>query len=393
MLDRNFILHLSLIEGVGSAVVAAIMKNKGSDVKASDLYSFSMQDWMQVYGLKEATAAKVVDGLFDKIMLTTELDLIARHDIKWASLFDDEYPQLLREIYMPPIILYWRGGDFNNRDKCLAIVGARASNDYGMRVVHTLVPDVVSAGLVVVSGGALGIDTHAHRATLNSGGKTIVVLGSGLLNLYPLSNTKLFDAIIGNGGIVLSSFPLRFAPLARNFPARNRIIAGLSHACLVVQAAEKSGALITAHYALEQGRDVFAIPGMFDDELSVGCHNLIKRGAKLIASAHDIIEEYGIARSAVPDKQLMLHDAVQYVKKERVETKNNNATAVKATSLLDGCTDVQKIIIGACAIPVSLDDIIQKTELDVSQIQSELFNLQLDGKVSQNFVGMWVCAQ
>lgn len=389
MVDKNFILHLSLIEGIGTTVISKIVNNKGSDVQTSDLYSLSIQEWMHFYGLTELKASKLVAGLSDKTVLATELDLIARHHIKWASLFDEEYPQLLREIYVPPAILYWRGGDFNDAEKRLAIVGARAANSYGARTVSSLVPDLVNAGLVIVSGGALGIDTYAHSAALKSAGKTIVVLGSGLLKEYPPSNKKLFDAIAAQGGIIVSSFPLLMDPLSGHFPARNRIIAGLSQGSLVVQAAEKSGALITAHYALEQGRDVFAIPGMFDDALSVGCHNLIKRGAKLVTCAQDIIEEYGVITPVVRDRQIMLHEAEQRVKKEII--KNN--TVQKVVPVLFGCTDVQKTLIEVCHKPVSLDDIVQKTELDMCQIQSELFNLQLDGKVSQNFVGMWVAVR
>jgi DNA processing protein len=270
------------------------------------------------------------------------------------------------------------------REKFLAIVGARKADNYGQRVIDALVPDLVAAHYTIVSGGARGIDTMAHEATLKNGGTTIAVLGSGLLNPYPHQNKKLFKSIIDHGGAMVSSFPLTAEPLAGNFPARNRIITGLSHGCLIVQAAQKSGALISAHYAMEQGREVFAVPGPFDNELSAGCNGLIQNGAKLVMNSADILNEFG-DRVVLPDKQVTEHKAMQLnFESVIVVAKKNNESAYAHYSTQ------QRIIIDVCKQPVSFDDIITRTQLASELVQAELFDLQLDGVVSQDFTGMWV---
>jgi DNA processing protein len=385
-MSRDFILHLSLIENIGPATVKRIVDSMRSDVTASDLYSFSVQNWINFVGLTEAVAQKIVDGLSNTKVLEAELLLIERHAVKWVTILDDEYPLLLGQIYSPPPVLYWYGGSFDDTKKHIAIVGSRAVNLYGERVTKTLVPDLVAADVVIVSGGALGVDALSHDATLQAGGKTIAVLGSGLLNMYPARNKPLFKKIIDSGGLVLSSFPLLMEPLPGNFPARNRIIAGLSHGSLVVQAAQKSGALITAHYALEQGRDVFAVPGAIDDALSAGCHELIQNGAKLVTCAADIVEEcaMNIHKSVVRDIQTTLHDAQQLIQKNSTQS-----IVEKVDDAYSDLSDIQKKIVYACKQSASLDDIIQATDLSMSVVQSELFNLQLDGKVMQDFIGMW----
>lgn len=385
-MSRDFILHLSLIENIGSATINTIVDIMRSDVTASDLYSFSAQDWMRYAGLREAVAYKVVAGLSDTKVLEAELLLIERHAVKWVTIIDDEYPLLLRQIYSPPPVLYWYGGSFDDTKKHIAIVGSRVANVYGERVITNLVPDLVAADVVIVSGGALGIDALAHNVTLRAGGKTIVVLGSGLLQKTLAFHRELFKKVIASGGLIVSSFPLLVGARPSNFPARNRIIAGLSHGCLVVQAAQKSGALITAHYALEQGRDVFAVPGAIDDSLSAGCHGLIQSGAKLVTCAADIVEEcaMNIHKPVVRDIQTTLHDAQQLIQKGTTQS-----VVEKIDHTYSDVSDAQKKIMYACKQPASLDDIIQATDLSMSVVQSELFNLQLDGKVAQDFIGMW----
>jgi DNA processing protein len=377
MLDKHFILHLTLIPTIGPAIIKKIQVLQRSGVETPDLYLFSSVDWMQSCGFNERIAQTLTAGLSNKKVLEDELQLIAHHNVQWVTVDDAAYPSLLREIYLPPALLYFQGniGDGAN---LISIVGSRKANFYGQRVVNTIVPEMVAAGWVIVSGGALGIDTIAHEATLNSGGKTIAVLGSGLLNTYPVSNRKLFKAIVDQGGCVVSSFPLLAEALPGNFPARNRIIAGLSHGCLVVQAAQKSGALITAHYALEQGREIFAVPGLIDDALSAGCHTLIQNGAKLVTSSADILSEYG-DRVMRHDVQTTLHDAQKLLQKE-----------VKLQQEVHQYTENQKKIMDACSRPASLDDIVHSTDLDMMLVQSELFDLQLAGKIEQSFTGMWV---
>jgi DNA processing protein len=380
MLNKNLILHLTLIEDIGSGTIQKIMLllrqgfegYKRSDVQTSDLYALSQSDWMNYFGFSENTAAKISAGLADQKLLEKELNLIEQNKIQWITILDEIYPQLLREIYLPPIVLYMQGADIFST-KCIAVVGARKANEYGQRIITTLIPDFVAAGYTIVSGGALGIDTMAHEAALKCGGKTIAILGSGLLRLYPSQNKSLFKRIIESGGIVASSFPLTMDSLPGNFPARNRIVTGLSRGCLVVQAAQKSGALISAHYAMEQGREVFAVPGNFDDELSAGCNALIQQGAKLVMNSADIFNEFG-DRISMPDRQQLIFQAAT------VETQK---TPVQIYS------EIQQKIMTACKRSMSLEDIAMITKLSFEQVQSELFNLQIDGVVEQDFTGMW----
>ena len=393
MMTKEFILHLSLIENIGAATIQTIMTTQRSDAQASDLYLFSPEQWRTVFGLSEKAADLITVGLADTQVLEKELLLIEQNNIQWATLFDDEYPAILREIYCPPAVLYWQGtAIFNDGAKSLAIVGSRASNTYGHKVVTTLVPEMVNAGWTIVSGGARGIDTTAHETAHKAGGKTIVVVGSGLLVTYPPSNKNLFKTIAEQGGLIVSCFPLLMEALPGHFPARNRIIAGLSHGCLVVQAAQKSGALITAHYALEQGRDVFAVPGPIDDPLSAGCHKLIQNGAKLVASCADILSEYG-QRVVMRDVQVTLHEAQKLVEKDiqHASIKSVRPEPVEGyrTVIDDSLTPNQQKIIQICARQSSLDDIIDATGFDMALLQAELFDLQIAGKIQQGFTGLW----
>jgi DNA processing protein len=393
MHNKEFILHLTLIENIGPAIIQKIRER--SDISVSDLYSFSQADWIHVFGFSEGASEKLADGLASTKILEEELALIEEHNVDWLTFEDETYPQLLKQIYLPPAVLYIMGGSLQSyeKQKLLAVVGARKADNYGQRVVNTLISDLVAAQYIIVSGGALGIDAMAHAATLQNGGTTIAVLGSGLLHLYPSSNKKLFASIIEHGGALVSSFPLRMQALPGNFPARNRIVTGLSRGCLVVQAAQKSGALISADYAMEQGREVFAVPGPIGDELSAGCNALIQKGAKLVTCSADILEEFGdrviVDNQVIQEKvkQLSLELAVAEISPKWGPQLKQSEDWGKNYSA------EQKIIIMACKKPISFDDIINSTQLSSELLQSELFNLQLDGIVSQDFTGMWVASR
>ena len=277
------ILHLSLIQGIGSATIRKII---GSFTSLSLLYTLSLKELQYNLPISAASAALIYQGLADKRLLENELLLCQRQGIQIVTVLDDTYPLLLKEIHIPPALLYVKG--VLNKQDWLAVVGSRTADSYGFKRVQELVPALVQRGYGIVSGGAVGIDTAAHEAVLSAGGRTIAVLGSGLLKPYPARNKQLFERIQERGGAVISSFSLLTEPKAGFFPVRNRIIAGLARGCLVVQASEKSGALITAYQALEQGREVGAVPGSVDNPLTVGCHNLIAQGDHLIASVNDL---------------------------------------------------------------------------------------------------------
>jgi len=228
-MHKNLILHLTLIENIGPAVIQKIKERfllrQGFEgqagISVSDLYSSSPTDWMHTFGFSQSTSEKLVDGLANTRILETELALIEQNNIQWVTFEDELYPQLLKNIYLPPAVLYYQGsfssghpdpsihptGTQGERSKLLAVVGARKADEYGYRIVNQLIPELVAANYTIVSGGALGIDAAAHAATIKSGGTTIAVLGSGLLLPYPSSNKKLFESIVANGGCLMSSFP------------------------------------------------------------------------------------------------------------------------------------------------------------------------------------------
>ncbi len=219
-----------------------------------------------------------------------EIELAKKNNIKILTIHDSAYPELLKEIYDPPLVLYVKG-NFEPCDcNAIGVVGSRGASFYGLSCAKEFSHYLSKAGITIVSGMARGIDTSAHRAALDAGGRTIACLGSGLLNIYPPENEMLFEEISENGAVI-SEFPLDTEPLAQNFPVRNRVISGLSRGVLVVEANQKSGALITARFALEQSREVFAIPGKLSSDTSRGTNDLIKQGAKMVTRPEEILED------------------------------------------------------------------------------------------------------
>ena len=215
---------------------------------------------------------------------------------------DDEYPRPLQEIVDPPPVLYASGTLLPQDNVAIGIVGTRHATLYGKKQAMRLAGGLARAGLTIVSGLARGIDAAAHRGALEAGGRTIAVLGSGLLNLYPPEHGELAEAVLDSGA-VLSEQPPRAEPMAGAFPQRNRIISGLSLGVIVVEAAERSGALITARLAMEQGREVFAVPGRVDDRNSRGCHRLLRDGATLVENVDDVLEQLGPLVEPTADEQ------------------------------------------------------------------------------------------
>ncbi len=338
---------------------------------------------MHRFGFSQKISQKLVDGLEDKQIVEKECELIERHSVQIATFGSEGYPEMLTHIYAPPPVLYWLGESVFNRSKTIAVIGSRCAHRYGEQVIEDFIPQLVNNGWVIVSGGAIGADSMAHRTTVQSGGKTVVVLGSGILRPYPASNEKLFDSILDSGGALVSSFPLKTQARPGNFPARNRIIAGLSRGCVVVQAAQKSGARITAQFALEQGREVFAVPGPIGDVLSAGCHGLIQEGAKLVSCADDIIAEFGISLGSVAAQS---HKRNTKVFEPRRSPKKVCVSSCEAIPQPKGPAGA---IIFACKQPCSIDDIAVKTGVEMEQLHAILFELQVSGQIRQNFAGLW----
>lgn len=389
--NKQILLHLSLIDGVSSATIAQIMVNKPDAIDLADIYSMTEHDLMDHFGVPYSMAVQLKLGLVDVAPLATELNLLEKHGIQWATVACPEYPEILKTIHLLPPVIYWRGAMLERDEKSIAFVGSRDANVYGQHATDQLVPPLVEHGYAIISGGAKGADSMAHKAAVQHGGKTIAVLGAGLLMPYLVSNRDLFEDMIAHNGAVMSSFPLRMQASTTTFPARNRIIAGLSRGTVVVQAAAKSGALITARYALDQGRDVFAVPGPIYDPLSAGCHGLIGQGAKLAAHVDDILREFGeiVPEVAAPEKKVSKAKKTAVQGQIPLSALSFPAQQVDCESKGEIDTSPAGTIVRACARPCSMDDLVEQTGFDSATLQGMLFDLQLEGRLKQNFMGMW----
>jgi len=341
-------LHLTLIRGVGGE---------------------SRRQLLKVFGLPEAIFAASTGALREVVGMTLAERLL-RHDCErdidaamaWAAepgnhivtLADAAYPQALLDTGDPPVLTFAKGRlELLNRPS-LAIVGSRNATKQGEGNAEAFAATLSAAGLTVISGLALGIDAAAHRGALTGRGSTIAVIGTGADRIYPSGNEALARAI-AEQGVVLSEFPLGTPAVAANFPRRNRIIAGMSRGCLVVEAAERSGSLITARLAAEVGRDVFAIPGSIHSPLSKGCHKLIKQGAKLVERAEDILEE---------------------LRWESVVA----AAPIAATAPAD--PEAARLLDAMGYDPCHLDALAERTRLTADQLLAMLLPLELEGHVA-----------
>ncbi|MFA6421887.1 MAG: DNA-processing protein DprA [Candidatus Buchananbacteria bacterium] len=248
-------------------------------------------------GIKESLAQEIIIEK-NKIDPDAELEILGKEKVGVILYNDEDYPPLLKQIYSPPPLIFYRG-DFNCLKKnCLAIVGARKNTFYGQQTLEKLIPTLINYNLTIVSGLAIGVDCIAHQFCLKNNGTTAGVLGSGVdkNSVYPVSNRQIGEKIIDSGGCLLSEYGPGTMPNKQSFPLRNRIISGLSLGTLIIEAGETSGSLITAKYAVEQNREVFSIPGNIFSSQSKGTNNLIKQGAKLVNSADDILDELNIAQ-------------------------------------------------------------------------------------------------
>ncbi|MCL4367466.1 DNA-processing protein DprA [Patescibacteria group bacterium] len=286
-------------------------------------------------------------------------------EIKWLIYDESDYPALLKEIYDPPSVLFYQGCQEILNKKALAIVGTRRVTGYGRLVTEKFGLSLAEAGLVIVSGLARGVDTVAHQSALKAKGLTIAVLGGGLKKIFPPENTTLAREIVEQGGVVLSEFAPDELSLPGNFPARNRVISGLSRAVLVTEAAEDSGSLITAKDALEQGRDVYAVPGPITSDLSKGPLLLIKQGAKLVSEPAEVLEELGIE----------VGNTNQELRKQSQEK-----LSVVEKSILENLTTGEKHI----------DEIVRELKLSSATVSAALVKMEIYGLVKNlgggNFV-------
>jgi DNA processing protein len=285
--SREALVALNLIEGVGSVRTRSLLEHFG---EAPAILSASKSQLLHVRNIGEETAEAIAN--WEKsIDLAGELKRIADFGCRVVVQSDEEYPPSLREIYDPPIVLYIKGS-LNGKDKnAVAMVGSRQTTHYGIETARKLAYQLAYVGVTVVSGGARGIDTASHQGALAAKGRTVCVLGTGINIVFPPENQDLFGRIAENGAVI-TQFPFNRNGDKQSFAIRNRIVAGMTLGAVVVEADLHSGALITANFATEYGRQVFAVPGRIDSPRSKGCHDLIKKGAKLCEGAEDILSEF-----------------------------------------------------------------------------------------------------
>ncbi|MEJ2050397.1 MAG: DNA-processing protein DprA [Calditrichota bacterium] len=265
-----------------------------------------VQQLIRVEGIDYKLAGQIKNG-GDEKTARDQLNLIEKHQVQYTSIWDKSYPALLKRISDPPVILFRKGNILPEFDKSIAVVGTRTPSNYGKLVTQEIVRGLVDRDICIISGLARGVDSIAHHTAIQSGGKTVAVLGCGVDRCYPPENKKLFEDI-QNHGAIISEYFIGTGPDAANFPKRNRIISGLSLGTLVIEAGDRSGALISALFALNQDREVFAIPGNINSPKSQGTNRLIKQGAKLVQSVEDILEEFGEMKTKPSAKPRELPD-------------------------------------------------------------------------------------
>lgn len=344
-------LRLCLVPGVGPKTRKALLEFFGS---AKAVLDAPMSQLREVKNVGPKLAHAIADAR-ETIDAEAEIARCREYGIDIILESDPAYPRPLKEIHDPPGVLFVRGKLLPNDALSIGIVGTRHATQYGLRQAERLAGGLCRAGLTVISGLARGIDGAAHRGAIAAGGRTLAVLASGVLNIYPPEHEKLAEEVAAHGALISES-PPHSQPLSGAFPQRNRIISGLSLGSIVIEAAERSGALITARHAMEQGREVFAMPGSVESRVSKGCHRLIRDGAKLVESADDILEELGPLVEAVPREDgRVIHHPAELLLNE-VEEKVLAAIGVEATLI---------------------DDIIATTRLPVPQVLATVSILEM----------------
>jgi DNA processing protein len=349
---------LSTIAGLGSRKYMKII-NKYGDPEV--LWNLTYAELKNLAFIPKAVVNQILDTKI-KDEVDRHMERIYKNNIKVLTINDDIYPIFLKNIHDPPMVIYVKGNLIQN-EKAVAVVGSRVATPYGLKMAEAISRELTKCGITVISGMARGVDSSAHIGALNSGGRTIAVLGCGLDKAYPPENDKLMKRI-EETGTVISEYVPGVVPLPQNFPARNRIISGISMGVVVIEANEKSGSLITADFALEQGREVFAVPGNLSSPNSIGTNKLIKDGAKIVTCIEDILEEINVFRNT----------AINIFEQKELE---------KARIFKD--LDPDERILAECLFnqPMHIDAIIEKSGLEIKTINAILVMLELKGCIDQ----------
>jgi DNA processing protein len=356
--SREALVALNLIEKVGPIRVRQLIEHFG-DPPA--ILRASKQQLLQVRGIGE-DVADAIAGWEKSIDLKGELQRIADFGCHALTQEDADYPELLRQIYDPPIVLYVKGALTAKDKNGVAMVGSRMTTHYGMEVARKLAYQLAYVGVTVVSGGARGIDSASHQGALAARGRTVAVLGTGINIVFPPENRELFERVAANGAVI-SQYPFNRAADKQSFAIRNRIVAGMTLGTVVVEANLTSGALITANFATEYGRQVFAVPGRIDSPRSKGCHELIKKGAKLCEGAEDILSEF-----------------------EYLFPSSNRAPGPNETGVLPAMElgqNEQKVYDTLDNEERSIDEVIRRSSLPTSAVSVALLSLEMKRLVRQ----------
>lgn len=345
---------LSMAHGIGPASFFALVRRFGSPTRVLDTPASALRKHT---GLKAGSLAELADPARLRRRADDELEAIERLGGRILIHGHDGYPERLGHISQPPPVIYMLGKPELLQLECVAMVGSRAATSYGRRVARRIAGDLAAAGICVVSGLALGIDGEAHGGALGVDGATAAVLGCGLDVVYPRTNRRLYEQIRA-AGLLISEYPLATPPEPFRFPARNRIIAGLSRGIVVVEASRKSGSLITVQFGLEAGREIFAVPGQVDSAKSAGTHWLVQQGAPLIVSAADIIEHLSLKPAVCPEVPPGNHDPLPGLDPE----------AVTLLSMIE-------------PYPRPREELIQASHFSTARLQELLLLLELEGLV------------
>ena len=366
-------LALALTPGLGPTRIKKLIENFGTGER---VFNASLTE-LEATGILAVSAQSIATGKSMELA-QEECGKVVEAGARIISLSDPEYPPRLKEIYDPPVILFVKGSVEVLAQPGIAMVGTRHPTPYGSGMAERLSTDLAARGLVIISGLARGIDTASHRGAVAAKGKTVAVLGTGIDVMYPKENTRLTEQIVAMGGALISEFPVGTFPAPQNFPIRNRIISGISAGVLVVEAAEYSGTRITSRLALEQNRDVYAVPGNVTNKNSWGPNTLIKQGAKLVATWEDVWEELP------PDIQAAL------------SSRQNESIEPETASLFpdEVSSPHEKKILRLLKADESthIDELVELLEAEISpsEIFAALFELELNGKIRQmpgkNFV-------
>ena len=353
--EREALVALNMVERVGPVRLRQLIDHFGD---APSILGASASQLTQVRGIGPEVAESIAN--WEKTVdLAGELKRIEEYGCSIVIPSDDVYPESLKQIYDPPIVLYVKGSLLPQDKNAVALVGSRLTTPYGMETARKLAYQLAYVGVTVVSGGARGIDTAAHQGAMSAKGRTIAVLGNGINIVFPAENKELFDRIATQGA-VMTQFPFNRKADKQTFPIRNRIVAGMTLGTVVVEANLTSGALITANMAIENGRQVFAVPGRIDSPRSKGCHELIKKGAKLCEGAEDILSEFEyLFPSSNRDKA---------------------ATVPAALTLSESEQQVYDVL-GAEEVPI--DEIIRQSGMPASAVSVALLGLEMKRAVRQ----------